>query len=365
MTAEAPSAFCESVPSLQRAWDSTSLTAILSCPKRYEYEIIRGFRGSSVDLEFGGFMASALERYQKERLAGKSREGALLPALRWLLEDTWNEDGSQWGGRWEAQWKCAGTEKYVNARGNRAKCPYAHAKIWLDGEAPDVCGECGSAILRQTNYLPDDAKKHRVNLIRALIWYVEDQPEQLDDGLRPYAFPDGTPAVELSFRLALPKQTPDGEPYLLCGHIDYIGQMGDDLYVVDNKTTGAALGGYYFNGFAPSIQFDTYDLAVNMLYPELPVVGVMIDAVQVLTDDVRTGRREFRKTEALRVEHLETLHWAISQAEGFAKEGFWPRNKANCRMCLFKSVCTSEPEDREDRLREEFTVRHWNPLEER
>ena len=48
---------------LQWAWDSTSLSNFVTCPRKYFYENLQGWQSEerSVHLIFGGHYASALE----------------------------------------------------------------------------------------------------------------------------------------------------------------------------------------------------------------------------------------------------------------------------------------------------------------
>jgi hypothetical protein len=363
-TAHRPGMFSPVNANLQIAWDATCMSA-MNCPRNYQLSILQGWRKTSVHLDFGGFVADGFETYQKARLDGKARDQAILIALRKVLELSWNDDGTQWGGYWEEQWKCDGTKPYKNAKGNKAKCPYSHKRMWFPPPAPDVCGECGAGIVSALNYCPDHSTKHRVNLARAIVWYGLDQPEALEDGLHPYKFPDGTPAVELSWRVPMPTQSPYGDTYLLCGHFDYIGQYGSELGPVDNKTTKYTLGSSYFKGFAPSVQFDTYDMVAPILFPDLDFSWVAIDALQILTDTIRTGRHFYRKSQDQRAEHFKSISWIIGQAEQYAQADYWPMNKSACAMCSFKDVCTLPPEDRKDKLHTDYITSFWTPLDNR
>lgn len=366
MTDQTPSKFSEGNPTLQRAWDSSSLQDLMFCPRAYQYTQIEGWRGPSTDLEFGGYIASALEFYQKARLKGASRDEAQLQTLDFALTQTWLGDDRQWGGSYEAVWACEGTTKYRNAKGNVAKCPYSHKGKYFPAPAPDVCGECGSGVKTLRLYQPDNQIKNRLTLIRALVWYIEDQPEELTDGLYPFTFPDGTPAVELSGRLPTPWTTPAGEPYILAFHLDYIGKFGEELFITDNKTTSHALNAAFWQGYSPSMQLDNYDLFGSLLFPDLPIRGVMLDAIQVSANSVRFGRHPFYKTESQREEQWKLIEWWIKQAERYAEEGFWPMNKRNCWQCMFKGVCSKPPEERAKWLAADFVKREpWNPLKER
>lgn len=349
-------------PRLQVAWDSSSLGAVQFCPRYYEYTMLEGWSGDQTDLIFGGYAAAGFEHYQKLRVAGLNKEDALFAVIRKIMHDTWRE-GSPWGGTWETMWKCTGVNKYKNKKGNAAKCPYAHKAMWFPGDKPDVCGECGSPTIEEKRYLPDHPSKNRISLVRMLIYYIDDQPEELTDGLHPYVFPDGTAAVELSFRLPLPWSSTFGDQYILSGHLDYIGVFGDEMFPVDNKTTTKTLNQAFWDSYSPHYQLDTYDVAVTMVFPDLPLAGVLIDAVQVTVGGANFARHAIYKTEAQRQEHWEQIEFWIKQAEAYALAGKWPMNKRNCWLCPFKNVCNKDPAERGRYLAASFTQREpWNPL---
>lgn len=360
------SAFSTVNPNLQIAWDSTSLQSIQFCPRYYQYSHLEGWQGDSVDLEFGRLAASAWELFQKSRLQGKTRDEAMLAALRYTMEAS-----EGFGGHYETQWHCTGETKYKNAKGNAAKCPYCHKGAFFPEPAPSICGECGSGIEVVRNYIPVSPAKNRHTLVRMVVWYCMDQPEVLEDGLYPYTFPNGQMAVELSFQIPLEllhewraaaDTEPVVEPYTLCGHIDYIGVFGEELFVVDNKTTTKYLGNEFFDAYSPHFQFDTYDLVATVLFPSLPVRGVLLDGAQTMAGGARFGRHPYYKSEAMREEHLEDIHFWIKLAEQYATEGRWPMNKRNCWLCAFKKICSLDPASRETFLKANFNKRErWDP----
>jgi hypothetical protein len=356
-------------PRLQKVWDSTSLSALASCPRYYEYSILGGWTGESIDLEFGILVHSSLDVYSRARLNGASRDDAQREAVRYAFEEsgTYDEEGNwtPWGGRYESFWRCEGTEPYRNDKGNRAKCPYSHAGRWHPVPAPEYCGTCGSRTHTERRWVPDHPQKDRIALVRLVVWYIEDQPLDIEQGVAPYKFPNGTHAVELPFRIAIEKQTPYGENYVLAGYLDGIKTFGDEIFVADYKTTKKGLHDAFYAGFSPSMQMDTYDLAGSILYPDLGLSGVMIEGLQVLTDSFKSGIGFLHRNEAIRQEHLKTIGIWISQAEAYAEANYWPMNKANCWRCPFASICSKSPEVREGYLKAEFKQRHWDPTKER
>lgn len=384
---EVPSMFSKGNPNLQVAWDATSLNAFTTCPRYYKYTIVDGWRtaGSSIDIEFGALFASSVERFKKARLEGKSRDEAQIVALRYAMEHSgtyvapeYHETNTDnpidfpvstwvpWGGQYREQWHCTGTEPYKNEKGNKAKCPFAHKGVWQEDTPPSICGWCGSPIETAVNWVPHNPAKDRYALIRAVVWYAEEQPEDLDSALAAIALPDGTPAVELSFRIPLQEKSPYGEPYILAGYLDSIVKFGDELFIADDKTTKKMLTKQFWEGFQPHTQFDTYDLAGSIMFPDLNIRGIMIEGTQLLVGGARFGKHPVYHNEDQREEWYFELTGILKEAEGYAERNYWPMRRSSCPMCVFKKVCSKSPGVREQYLANgDFVKRHWNPLEER
>jgi len=358
--------FTTKLPTLQRAWDATSLNALQFCPRYYQQSILQGYRErGNNDLEFGGYFASAVEVYKKARLQPVSKEQATLRALHYAIEATYDRDTGPWSGVYETAWRCTGTEPYRNAKGNRAKCPWSHKGEWFPEPAPDVCGSCGSPIQTERRWVPC-CTKDRYTLVRLVATYCDNQPETSAEGAFPISFSDATPAVELSFRYPLERHTPDGEPYIACGHIDSIMQFGGENFIDDNKTTTKTLNAKFWATFSPNTQVDLYDLTGSVLWPSLDIQGVLIEGAQITkTMGTQLGVGIMRRTDEQRNEFLRDLDYWLSQAELFAQTDYWPMNRRNCWLCAFKEVCAAPQDQRVALLDEKFDKRKWNPLEER
>lgn len=364
---EAPDCYSKKNKNLQLAWDATSLKTFSECPRKYQYQNLQGWQGSKIDLEFGIFTHEADAIFWRARLAGWSVEQAMEEAVGWALKATWDKKTNKpWGGSYVTLWHCTGTEPYKNANGNKAKCPYAKVGVWNPGTHPSVCGECGSLIEEECQYVAEHKKKNRITLIREVVWYCLEQPEV--GGLQPFAFPDGTAAVELPFRVALPMQfVSTGEQPILCGYLDRIAEFSTEHFIADKKTTAGYMDDKYFNSFSPGVQFDTYDLVGSILFPDLDLQGVLIDAAAMTMNDVKFARRTYYKTEATRQEHLEWIEATLLEAEDCATKKVWPMRKSSCWNCQFNKVCQKDPGMRQHYLKAEGfkKQKRWNPLEER
>jgi hypothetical protein len=127
----------------QTAWDSTSLTTFLDCPRKYYYRIVCGYatREQSVHLTFGINLHSAIEAYHHAQAQGLDYQPSLRAAVRKALRD------------------CAG---------------------WHS----------------------DDPHKNPETLIRTVVWYLDSVARS--DTATTLILANGKPAVELSFRFELP-----------------------------------------------------------------------------------------------------------------------------------------------------------------
>lgn len=206
--------------------------------------------------------------------------------------------------------------------------------------------------------------KNRQTLVRAIVWYLENFRE---DTIETVILANGKPAVELSFRMEIPLETPTGENYILCGHIDRLVKYGDVVYVLDRKTTKSSLGTYYYNQFDPSNQMTLYTLATQVILPE-PAVGVIIDACQLAIGFARFGRTMIYKTQEKLLEWLEDTKRWIKTAERYSLENHWPMNDTACTMyggCEFVEVCKAGCGTAQMLLATNFEQKEWNPMEVR
>ena len=292
----------------QWAWDATSLAEAQTCLRKYYCSMIRGLqpKNKSVHLIFGGIYAKALEEFYKFRANGDDYEAALIKTVRLAMEASWDKE-------------------------------------------------------TQTPIYFDDAKKTRPNLIRTIIWYLEQYGNETEDGLVTYHLESGKPAVELSFAVEL------DDDIIYCGHLDRVVQMAGDLYVMDQKTTGGTVSDYYFKQFDYSLQMTGYSFAGKMVLHS-PVRGVIIDAAQIAVNSTQFGRGITRRTPDQIEEWLQTVRHTVEGAWKAADLGFWPMNYSSCGNyggCPFISLCTNSAHVRENYIRTDFTSRHWDPIVQR
>jgi PD-(D/E)XK nuclease superfamily len=302
---EAQSPFLEGTKT-QFAWDSTSLGWLKTCPRLYQYNMIEGWRSKeeSVHLRFGIEVHQAIEDYERCRATGISHEDSVHAVVHELL-------------------------------------------------------------LRTADWGPENTYKNRPNLVRTVIWYLDNYS---NDPAVTYIREDGKPAVEVSFRFELEWGPDESQPYLLCGHLDRIVNFAGDLYVMDHKTTTTTPGAYYFNQFEPNNQMTLYTLASQVVM-HAPIKGVILDVIQVGVEFSRFTRGFTFRTPDIIDDWLLDLRHYLELAVGYAKAGYWPMNDTACDKfggCRFREVCSKSPQVREQFLKSGFERgERWNPLKTR
>lgn len=305
------SSFSKSLPTLQLGWDSTSLKALLHCPRHYQYSIIEGWapRGENVHLKFGIIYHGATERYDHAKAQGLPHAEAMRMALKYVLTETWES---------------------------------ALDRPWIS----------------------DDPNKNRLTLIRTVIWYLDQFGEA--DPLRTIILASGKPAVELSFQLQLDYSSHiSGEPFVWCGHLDRLAQAQEEyIYIVDKKTTKHTLDDSYFDQFTPDPQFSGYVFSGHIVY-ELPIRGIICDAAQVAVGFSRFERRPIARSQDQLDEWHRGLGYWLTAAQQHARANFWPMNDNACFRCDFRKVCSKPESVRKDWLKANFVKREWDPMVQR
>lgn len=312
---------------VQYAWDSVSLTAMLACPRRYQYSILWGLTptnpGFAIALVFGILFHKGLEHYHKAKALGADHDAATMKAVRILLDDP------------------ATASLPIDEDIDRLK----------DATDPD---EDDGINFRNSKI------RTRYYLFRAVIWYLEHYKE---DPCETLILPSGVPAVELSFRLPLQIDVL-GTPLLLCGHLDRGVTFHDSIYDTDYKTS-KSLTRQWFDMFELSHQMTGYSIAGTSIF-EKPAAGVIIDGVALQVGGVKLCRGTTKRTQGQIAEYFDLLRYVRDKAILHAEMGSYPMNTASCYFCEFKEICKQPPEYRNRFIDQHYLRRPgWNPLENR
>jgi len=305
---DAPSPFLPNTK-IQYAWDSTSLSTFKTCPRKYYYTIIRGFRsrGESPHLTFGIHYHSCLEHYDKQRATGADHQTALRSALLKALTDTWTE------GPWESE----------------------------------------------------HPLKTRANLIRSIVWYLD---EFQHDPARTVILADGSPAVELSFRFNVDDSLVlCGHLDRLVEWNDGIYVMDRktstttlssyyfDQYEPDNQMSLYTLAGrLVYNSPVRGVIIDAAQIAVGFTRFDRGLTYRSESQLNEWLTDARSW-----------IAIAGDMANDLSDYEGRYPESMFPMNDKSCHQfggCTFRKICSKSPEVREAFLATDFEVKFWNPL---
>lgn len=303
---------------VQFAWDSTSIKLAETCLQKYRLKMLEGWQPfrKSVHLLFGGWYASALESYYKYVADGMSDEEALEEIIQEALIETWEYE--------------------------------------IDEETGDPIPDTG------TPWTSDHNTKTRENLIRTIVWYLDQFGE--DDSCKTVILASGKPAVEHSFRL----EADNG--IILAGHLDRLVEYAGHTYVQDQKTTGSTISGRFFDGFNPDTQMSLYTFAGKSIFG-IPVNGVMIDGAQIAVGFTRFERGFTFRDESQLNEWYDDSMAHIERAQAATRDNHFPLNPSSCGNyggCEFRNVCSHSPHVREQFLKADFERgERWDPLKVR
>lgn len=301
---------------VQFAWDATSLSNYEKCPRYYQLVNLLGYqpKDKSVHLIFGGLYAAALEHYHKHLTEGMSVDEATRAVVLAVMFETWEYD--------------------------------------LD-EDGDIIRGSGKPWDSMHNL------KTRETLIRSIVWYLD---HFKNDETEVYYNDEGVPAVEYSFALPLDNDI------IWCGHIDRLVTYGTDIYVMDQKTSGATISSRYFKQFTPDIQMSGYTYAGKVIF-NLPVKGVIIDAAQIAVGFTRFERGFVHRTEDQLDEWLDNSMLNILRAREDTSDNLFAMNRQSCGNyggCDFRDVCSASKTHGKRLLAADFVQRpRWDPLERR
>jgi len=360
---ERRSPFSAELPHFQIAWDSTSLGVLKECPRKYQYEIIFGWRTpqSNVHLTFGQLYHAGPEAYDHFAASIGKLDGGLTDdehdeGVRVALRRVFREAGEYVRPKCSS---CQGIGQLMVGEN-----PITNDKLW---ETCELCG--GSGSYGEPVWQPwrsTDPYKNMWTLTRSITWYLD---LFRNSALRTVQLSNGKPAVELSFFFEANEV--DGISYGLCGHLDRVvhninePSQGESTH--DRKTTKSQLNYGYWAGFSPHNQFSLYT-AASAIHYERPTYGVTVDAAQILVEGTRFDRQFIPFPPQVINEWLGETHVWITLAKRFAEANSWPKNDKSCNNfggCPFRRVCSKAPAFRQDWLESDFIVRKWNPLEVR
>ena len=343
-------AFSATVPGLQVIWDSSSLSLLKECPRKYYYTMACGFntRHVNIHLRFGTLFHSALEHYDHLRADGKTHRAALLSTARMALMESGEREPD-----WPPCQMCEHTGWHIPdtplTKTFTAKCRMCDTETVFKGGVSH-------------KFVPwtEDPHKNRITLVRSVIWYLD---QYKNDTAETYILENGKPAVELSFKIDTGITAPDGSNYAISGHIDKIVRTEHATHIRDYKTTKSTITDRFFQFFSPDNQMSIYIMAGKTAFTD-KVQGAIIDGAQIMQDATRFVRGTVSRTPAQIEEWWRDIQIYLAQNETYVANSYWPQNDKSCDKyggCPYLSVCSKDPAVRGAYLKEDFVKRIWDP----
>ena len=293
----------------QKFWDSVSLSAFQTCPRKYEWTVRQGWHlfPQPSTLTFGIDFHKVLEIWHKLLAHGLDKETALLRCTK-------------------------------------------------------LAGLLGEQLIANRT------ERTKETLVRCVVWYLD---QFKNDNAVTTTRPNGTPAVEYSF--TIPLMEVNGEQMFLSGHIDRIVEFMGEVYICDYKTTKSALNEQFFGNFKPSTQISNYLLAAKIMAGTISAIprqpkGLIIDGIQLGVNFNRFNRSVIPFSTLEINEHINDLEGWLKLAALCAEAEHWPGNPASCSNyggCVFKSICSETPAKWERMLESNFTKSTWDPRKSR
>lgn len=199
------------------------------------------------------------------------------------------------------------------------------------------------------------------NVIKAYDSYME-RYRLGQDPIKPHMI-NGRAMVEFSFSIPTQVKHPQtGDPILYGGRADMIGEMGDALWVTDEKTA-SALGDQWADQWSLDSQFTGY-IAAAQLYG-YPVAGALIRGVGLLKTKITHSEVHLHRAPWQIERWWQQLHRDIQRMIRCWEEDYWDYaiSKSQCAAyggCPFKLLCESP--DPESYIPIHYRQRTWNPL---
>ena len=209
--------------------------------------------------------------------------------------------------------------------------------------------EAGIRAMIATGFSNEDENARTLGTaVRALTWYDH---QYANDGYQTAVLPSGEPAIEVRFELPIP-----GTDYRFSGRMDRIVTQGEQVYIMEHKTTTTTLGSYFFDRYHPSYQTGAYCWAAQQLFGQ-PASGVIIDAIQTAVGFTRCARQTVTLSPSQLNEWFDAVRSQINGVELARAKGRWHPNFAACNNyggCDYRSIDALPPEFREGLIASEF-----------
>lgn len=221
-------------------------------------------------------------------------------------------------------------------------------------------------------YIPDNDFRSVAHLVNCIMQYVAFWSGECDQ-LKPIVA-DGKAQLERPF--SLPLLRTELVDVLAVGTIDMIATMYGQRIIVDHKTTSMSQIESYLNSYVMSPQLMMYKMNHDLLFPDNPLDGCVINGIFLSKSNKNTFRRSqvfpfsdnqianFRMQLVAKVTDIVV---AFERAIKTGRVEHFMQNFSCCEekfgMCSYLPVCsTQNDEDVESIIATNYTAKTYNPL---
>lgn len=262
-------------------------------------------------------------------------------------------------------WKPKHTSQHLQGGGAFAKgMEVARKAFYVEGLTSDSAIEAGwvavvDAFKDYVNETGDVKTVERMS--SALVYYFTAFPLE-HDFVTPYMASDGVPGIEFSGIVPIDVRHPEtGDPILLGGRFDLLGQhRNGQLYVVDEKTTGQ-LGPSWVDSWKLDSQFTEYCFIARDYGRD--VVGAIIRGISILKNGHNHAQSIQMRPEWQIARWYEQLLRDVNRMVALWHEGYFDYNIGpSCKAyggCQYRIPCASPEPLRW--LDADFVQREYNP----
>jgi hypothetical protein len=207
--------------------------------------------------------------------------------------------------------------------------------------------------------MPSDDYRTKEKCLRVMAEYIRQYPKE---SFQIVGAPEN-PLIEVPFTLDTGLFTDSGEPIEYGGIFDGLIEFGDNVYILEHKST-SQLGSYYFNQYKPNNQVTGYVWAAGLLSGRR-VGGAIINAVGVYKSGATKFERQITtRTQAEIDEWLVGIKETCNEIEAHERKGIWPMRTMACTLygqCEFHSIHSlAHDKERVIALSQNYIKDQWN-----
>ncbi len=231
----------------------------------------------------------------------------------------------------------------------------------LDSEAARHIGALAFILAYGSFEVLDGETKSFIDMLGALIFYFDTFPLETDE-CRPLITAIG-PAVEFNFVCELPnvRHPTSGAPILYCGRFDMLAEMGEGLFVEDDKTA-SQLGPSWANQWRLRSQFTGYVWGARE--HGYKVLGAVVRGISILKNGYGSAQAMELRAEWEIQRWLSQLERDVQRMIECWRNAYWDYALdgacAHYGGCTYVPICSSRTP--EAWLEADFIRREWNPL---